>query len=316
MKTLCSRITIGGVSFRGVHEVIVKRSIFEPGAMATVKVPVTAVLRRSGTPPTRIETAQVINVGDAVTIELGYDGKLRTEFVGYVKLKNLKTPLEIECEDAFFKTRSVRVTCSGLNTLGGVLAMTGAPVAYAAPLTLSDFAVDNRPASWVLGRLKTDYGLAIWFDMAGRLYASEPYKVRGGAVKYSLRHNTIDEDELKFHRADDVKMTVKAICFLRDGTKLEATLGTGGGEKRLYFYDVESVGQLAALASAELKRHTYDGYSGKITAFLEPFAAPGMVASVVDEDYQERSGDYYVESTEVEFGTGGARRTVELGLRV
>ncbi len=316
MKVLTSRITVGGMAFRGVHQVNVRRSIFDLAATATIKVPVTAVLRQRDQPAVSIETAQVINVDDPVTIALGYDGQLNTEFVGYVKGKNLKTPLEIECEDAFYKTRSVSITHTGKTTLADLLAMTGAPVAHAASLTLADFPVDNKPASWVLGKLKTDYGLSIWFDMQGRLYASEPYKVRGGAVKYQLRHNTINEDDLKYHRADDVALTIKAICYMRDGKKVEAVIGNGGGEKTLYFYDVESEGELAALAAAELSRHTYDGYSGKITTFLQPYAEPGMIATLVDDVYSERDGNCYIESTEVDFGTGGGRRTVELGLRI
>ncbi len=316
MKVLTSRITVGGMSFKGVHEVNVKRSIFTLGATATIKVPVTAVLRQSGRPPTRVETAQVINPGDPVIIALGYDGQMYTEFIGYVKVKNLKTPLEIECEDAFYLTRSRSVTHAGEIPLSGLLAKCGAPVAYATPLLLKDFPVDNKPASWVLGKLKTDYGLAIWFDLQGRLYASEPYKVQGGMVRYGLRVNTINEDDLKFHRADDVAVTIKAICYLRDGTKIEAAIGTGGGEKTLYFYDVENASELAALANAELMRHTYDGYSGKLTTFLQPVAEPGMIASVADDAYRERGGNYYIESTEVDFGASGGRRIVGLGLKV
>ncbi len=315
MKVLTSKITIGGINFRGIHQVNVKRSIFTLGATATIKAPVTAVLLRSGLPPTSVETAKVINVGDPVTIALGYDGQLYTEFIGYVKVKNLKTPLEIECEDAFWLTRKRSVTHTGEISLAGLLRKCSAPVIYAAPLLLKDFPVDKKPASWVLGKLKTDYGLAIWFDMRGGLYASEPYKVQGDTVKYGLRVNTINEDDLKYHRADDVAVTIKAICYMRDGTKIEASIGTGGGEKTLYFYDVENVSELAALANAKLKHHTYDGYSGKLTTFLQPFAEPGMIASVVDDAYLERGGNYYIESTEVDFGTNGGRRIVELGLR-
>ncbi len=46
MYVLCSNITIGGKRFAGVHEVKIKRSIHLIGATASVKVPVTAVLRQ------------------------------------------------------------------------------------------------------------------------------------------------------------------------------------------------------------------------------------------------------------------------------
>ena len=316
MKVPCSKITIGEYAFYSIHHVTIKRSIFEIAATATIQVPVTAVIKQNGKALTYIETAQAVKVGDPVAIALGYDGVLHTEFIGYVKVLNLKTPLEIECEDAFYKTREVSVTSTGKTTLAEILTQTGVSVGYCATLRLEDFPVDNKPASWVLGKLKTDFGLSIWFDKTGKLYASEPYRVQGDVVKYHLRENTIDEDDLKFHRADDVKLKIKAVCIYRDGTKIEATIGTGDTEKTLYFYDVKDQSELALLADAELKRYSYDGYSGKIVAFLQPYAEPAMIANLVDPFYPERDGDYYIESTEVEFGTGGARRTLELGLKV
>ena len=84
-----SKITIGSKYFGGVHDIKIKRSIHTIGATASVKVPVTAVLRQTGTPPAYVETAQVIKAGDPVEIQLGYDGRLYTEFRGYVKLLNL-----------------------------------------------------------------------------------------------------------------------------------------------------------------------------------------------------------------------------------
>ena len=40
-----------------------------------------------------------------------------------------------------------------------------------------------------------------------------------------------------------------------------------------------------------------------------------MVASIEDKVYNERSGDYFIETVEVQFGTGGGRRVVELGIK-
>ena len=103
MFALCCEIKIGSISFKSVHDVKVKRSLYDLMATATIKVPVTAVLKHAGEPPTHIETAQAIKVGDKVEIKLGYDGSLNTEFIGYVKRLNYKVPLEIECEDEYYK---------------------------------------------------------------------------------------------------------------------------------------------------------------------------------------------------------------------
>lgn len=107
------------------------------------------------------------------------------------------------------------------------------------------------------------------------------------------------------------------MCYYKDGTKIEGEIGEEGGEtKTLYYYDVKDAKELKLLAQEELKRYSFDGYRGKIETFLIPFAVPGMVAELDDPIYQERSGSYYIESTEVTFGTSGARRKVEIGIKV
>ena len=64
MFVLCAEIKIGGVSFKSVHNVEIKRSLYSLAATAIVKVPVTAVLKHAGEPPTHIETAQAVKVGE------------------------------------------------------------------------------------------------------------------------------------------------------------------------------------------------------------------------------------------------------------
>ena len=234
-----------------------------------------------------------------------------------VLCQTTKTPLEILCEDAFYQCRKRGVTLSGKTTLADVISRCGLTAGYTAKLALESFQVPNKPVSWVLAKLKKDYGLAVFFDLEGRVYASEPFKTAGESVKYRLRYNVIKDDDLKYHLAEDVKLKIKAVCIYRDGTRVEAKIGAEDGtEKTMYFYDVKDQAELAALAASELKRHSYDGYSGKIQTFLVPFAAPCMLAELEDEVYGYRDGRYYIESVETPCGTGGARRTIEIGLKV
>lgn len=320
MFVLCCEIKIGSVAFKSVHDVQIKRSIYNLAAIAVIKVPVTAVLKRAGEPPTYIETAEAVKVGDPVEIRLGYDGQMNTEFVGYVKRLNYKIPLEIECEDEYYLTRSINCVFSKKETtlkqcLSTILP--GIKLGVCADLTLKNFVVNNKPGSWVLGILKKEYGLTVFFDLNGNLYAGKAHDVQGETVKYLLRYNVIKDDDLKFQLASDVKMKVKAICYYKDGTKIEGELGEDGGEnKTLYYYDVKDAKELKALAQEELKRYSFDGYRGKIETFLFPYALPGMVAQLEDEVYQERSGNYYIESVDVSFGMSGARRNVEIGIKV
>ena len=141
--------------------------------------------------------------------------------------------------------------------------------------------------------------------------------MQGETVKYRLRYNVIKDDELKYQLAEDVRLKVKAVCYYKDGTKIEGEIGEEGGEtKTLYYYDVKDAGELKTLAREELERYRFDGYRGRIETFLAPYALPGMVAQLDDPVYRERGGNYYIESTEVTFGTGGARRKIEIGIKV
>lgn len=316
MFRLCSKINIGGKLFDGVNDVSIKRSIYDLAATATIKVPVTAVLK-SKDETKQVETAKAIKVGDKVTIQLGYNDSFKPEFVGYVKSINLRTPLEIECEDEYYTTFNKNVTLSGKTTLGAIISKCGLTVGYVETLTLSNFEADARAVSWVLKELKTKYGLCIYFDLEGKLSAHAPAKVVSDPVRYKLRHNVISDDDLTYQRASDVKVSIKAMCVYEDGTEVEATAGVEGGEqKTLHFYNVEDKEELATLAKIELERLSYDGYRGKITTFLEPYAQPTMIAEVVDEIYNERDGRYLIESVDTTFGTSGARRQIEIGQKI
>lgn len=317
MFTLTSDIKIGKNTFPGIHEVVVKRSVNDVAATAVVKLPVTAVLHTSGKAPAQIEVAKAIRVGDAVRIRLGYDGDMRDEFIGYVKRLNLKTPLEVECEDAFYLARGRNVTLSGTKTLETVLAECGLNVARAESLTLKNFVVAAKSVAWVLMKLKKDYGLSVYFDFDGRVYAVRHGSVIGDTVRYLMRHNVVNDDKLQYMRKDDMKIYIKAVAFQKDGTKVEAKKGDESGTaKTLYFYGVTDMSELATLAQIELDRYSFDGYQGQITTFLQPFAAPGMVAQVRDNVYGQRSGTYFIESVETSFGMSGARRKVELGVKI
>ena len=237
-----------------------------------------------------------------------------------MKRLNYKVPLEIECEDEYYATRRVNCVFSGKETTLKQCLNTILPdlnIAYCVDLTLKNFVVNNKPGSWVLGFLKKEYGLAVFFDIDGNLYAGKAHEVQGETVKYRLRYNVIKDDELKYQLAEDVRLKVKAVCYYKDGTKIEGEIGEEGGEtKTIYYYDVKDAGELKALAREELERYRFDGYRGRIETFLAPYALPGMVAQLDDPVYRERGGNYYIESTEVTFGTGGARRKIEIGIKV
>lgn len=323
MFNLCSQIQIepgeGGnvFSFRAVNEVVIRRSIYELTATARIRIPVTAVVRQKDGSCYPVETVKQIGVGDKISIRLGYNDRLRTEFNGYISKINMTKPLEIECEDHFYPFRSRNVTLSGKTTLAEILDNCGLEVAFCEEVAISNFAIPNKPVSAVLNKLQTDYGLNIFFDLDGKLYAARSENIAGETVNYTLRYNVIDEDRLEFNRAEDRPMNIKAVCFKKNGQRLETVVGPEEATQRtLYFYDVTDMTELKLMAETELKRHCFDGFRGQMTTFLEPYAFPAMVARIKDPHYPEQDGEYYIESVETTFGLGGARRNIEIGIKV
>lgn len=320
MYVLNSDITIGEYAFQGVHEVTIQRSLNNLASTAVIKVPVSAVIHRTGESHSEDLVTNHIQVGDPVRIRLGYDPHLHEEFRGYVKSLNLKSPLEIVCEDAFYLTRYRRVTLSGTKTLQEVLQACSLTVAAAETLTLRNFVVKDKSVGGVLASLKTDYGLSVYFDLQGRVYAVRKDRAHSeDIVVYDLAQNIVDTDDLIYQKAEDIHISIRAIAYLRDGNKIVATKGVEDyPQQTLYFYNVADLTELSTLAEIELGRLAYDGYRGQLTAFLEPFAAPGMLAIVKDERYYDRVKDemYIIDSVETTFGQQGARRKVEIGRKI
>ena len=54
------------------------------------------------------------------------------------------------------------------------------------------------------------------------------------------------------------------------------------------------------------------GYEGSLTAFLVPFAEPSMAVQIEDPKYPARSGKYFIEGVEGEFGPGGGRQKIKI----
>lgn len=321
MKALTTHIQIGQFTFNYVNEVHIEKSTDVLGSKANIKIPVTAYLKNEGEKKTAVETAKQFSPGDFVTINMGYDSAFNEEFFGFVKRVNFTTPVEIECEDWVYMLRKRNYVKSWQQTtlsevLNYLIAGTGLTLSNNVPeVNFKNFQLNTNGAD-ALQKIKDEYGLTVYF-YGGELYAGLAYAVQRGTVKYRLRYNVIEDNNLTWRRAEDVELKIKAVCIRKDNTKIEAEVGDNDGDQRtLYFYDVENLSQLEQLAQEELQKYKYDGYEGKITTFLQPFCDIAYVAELEDTVYPERNGNYFVHTIEVKYGMNGARRIVHLGLKI
>lgn len=321
MYILGSNITIGKATFTRVNEVRIKKSIFSVSQTAIVRLPLIGVVKDQFGNLKQVNIAEQIAVGDKVTIGLGYNETLTREFTGKVSRINYRSPLEVECEDVYALRKAMLQKSWKSVALKDLLSEIGSGLFALADdipqITIENFTASDQSVLWVLEEIKSKYGLSIFFLPDGSLYAGLAFGYNAGTVKYDLRKNVINPDDLKWSDSKDVKLKINAICFTGDGKKIEAELGDKDGEIRtLHFFGVSDSEHLKKLAETEIEKYKYSGYRGQITAFLIPAADIGMTASVNDSVYPVRSGDYYIESTEVTYNTGGGRRKVQLGIKI
>jgi len=330
-------IRIGNYSFNAVNDVEIKRSNREIATSAIIKLPSTAVLRRGDQPPAKVETAQQFVEGDIVEIKMGYSGTNHTEFYGFVSNINQTTPVEIECEDFMYLLRQKQIQKSYENTtlkeaLNDIInqvvwADNGLPREMTLSNDIQVIDIDNFllasdegeavSRARALQHIKDTYGIAVYFNLDGELYAGLQYTQQLGTVIYGFGRNIIKEDDLRFVNADTRQIQIKAVNIKPDGTRTEVIVGDETGSSRtIFFWDVATEVQLKKLAQNELEKYKFDGYEGVLEAFLLPRAIPGMLAEIRNEVYPEKEGTYYIDSVQIKYGMNGARRFVEIGQRL
>lgn len=321
MYALTADITIGAYRFRAVHRVRIVKSIYSFVDTAIIEIPASARLKKAGDPQTQsVETAKQFQEGDKVSINLGYDGKLMNEFTGFVKRVNFTMPCQIECEGYSWQLRKDKITkLYKSTTIKEVLELitAGTDIKISPDIqdtTIAPFRIDAKNGTEVLDMLKKEAFQTVYF-IGDTLYVGlEELAQIDKSATYKLGWNTINDDNLKYRRPEDVKVQVNITYKDKKGKAKHKTVGQAGGITTgiSYGYAADEF-EMVKRAEQEAQKFRYAGYEGKVLAFLIPYAQPGYKADIIDEKYPERSGSYILESTEVDFGMSGARRLVGIG---
>ncbi len=322
-------IKIGNFRFSRSNSVEIRKSTHTIGATAIIKVPISAVIENQGEKSGEVEVQKAINVGDAVSILLGYhttdDDYEKTEFKGWVKKINPKIPLEIECEDNNYLLRKKTINKSWKSTtlqevLNEIVSDTDVELEGDIPeVDLKPFYIKNTDAAYALQKIADEYGLTIFFNSDQKMVVKWGYSFEEGSIDLILNGDdcNVINNNLEYRVADDVKLKVKGIGIQDDNTRIEVEVGDDDGALRtLYFYNIDNSASLTKLANQEIKKYKFDGYRGDLTCFLIPFCDPGYTVNITDSIFPDREGSYFVESTTLNYGSGGIRRKIELGIKV
>lgn len=265
-----------------------------------------------------------IKRGTEVKVQLGYNDNLQEEFRGYVKevLTN-NGAITIECEDALFLFRKTvkneQFTSITIKEIAEKLCsqVDGSyKVSCDYGITYEKFTINDATAYDVLKKLQEDTGANVWFDTINKVLHIHPaYIHKGGYVKYSM-HQNIESSSLEYRSAQDKKVEVIIETTDVKGKTTQVTSGTTGGERITKRIGNVSTGHAKEIADNVLKQHLYDGYKGSFTGWLIPYVEPTYTVEIIDQEYPDKTGKYYVVSVKTSFSPSGGVRTIEPGIKL
>jgi len=324
MFSLDYEIEIGAYKLKGVESVKIETSQDLLSDFCQITIP--GMIRGI---PYKVEDK--IKRGDQVTVKLGYDNGLKTEFKGYLKAIYPENHMKLECEDSVYLFRrkvasKVLTNVSVKKILEYVLSQVNPQIATPFTLVTSlsadsfkweKFTIHNATGFEVLDKLRQESGLMI-YARDSTLQVHLAFTENAGVnVTYDFEKNIEDTNELKYVKAQDIKTKVVVVGRTKKGAKLEGEAGESGGDVRtIQRPTISDKSTLENIAKEELKKLSYDGYKGEIISWLTPYCTTGYAAKVIDKDYPERAGKYYVMGTKIEFSQNGGIRTVSLGFKL
>ncbi|KAA2244568.1 hypothetical protein F0L74_00910 [Chitinophaga agrisoli] len=329
MFVLKCKMIIGDYKMETVTAVKIKKSIHSFVDTALITLPASSRLKTSTTNvPESVPTPARFQEGNKVEIWLGYDQEdaLHLEFTGFVRRVNAATPCVIECEGYSWQLGRKNVhwsTGKKPEKLKDLLAKLVSGTDITLSSSIPDMDVQQISEGDISGKaaldwLKKNLYLTVYFS-GKELYAGLAYlnEENNEKVGYQIGWNLVKDDELKFRKAEDIKLLVRMVSFNTRNRATKAEAGDSNGVVNTIFAQHNlTEAELKKMAEKNVKDLRYDGYEGKITGFLAPFALPGYGAVLKDPNYKEREGTYLIESTEVNFGNGGGRRLCELGRKI
>ena len=333
--TANAEITIGSIKIDGATEVEIEQSVDTIGGTAKITLP-RNLRRKAG--KTLLES---ISTGDRLTIRLGYNGKLNTEFTGYIAHIGDGTPLVLECDDDWYTfKKAAHITKSfksvSLKELLQFL-FPGYDIQCVDFTFSGGYIIRDVTPYTVVKKIKDEVGFCAKLDEEGKRITcfwaydfqgfgkhTYVFGTRNGTLLKELRDRrlapNIAANGLKFVRKEDRKLQITGKARQKGGTVITATVGSkdDDAEKRTMNFgsDVKTESELRQRIETELKNKSFDGYEGTITGFGTPQTMPGDTLALIDSENPDRNGEYLIKRVKVRFNASGFRRENELSYKI
>ena len=313
-------ITVGSYSIQTLDKVTIKRSVETLGNTAVIVLPRTVYNRTMG-----IESK--FNLDDPVTIKLGYDGKLETEFEGFLSFVSIEeSSITLECEDYIFfyrmglapkelKDKSVKEILKHVND--EISALSGKSLSLSCDLSnkYTYIIEEGETGLEVLNEIRRLTKTEIYME-GNTLYCHSQFSRESKKVAYDFSLN-IESADLKYKTADSTKFLVIGTGTGADGMPIVVKKGIkGGGVKRFSSTEIVDENNLQKEVEEAYNKEVYTGYEGSFNAWLVPYCDAGYAVTIEDSDKEYPKGSYYVLSVETTFSKAGGVRRISLGKKL
>ena len=192
-------------------------------------------------------------------------------------------------------------------------------------VNIGQFIINKASVAKSLEELYHKYGFYSYFDLPTSANANPILQVGFGAnavvtnvQTFGFQDNIIDYSNLLYQRADDIKLKVTAISIdSKTNAKIQVDVGDPDGEQRTFHTTNCSKADLTVFANLKLSQCKYEGYTGHFLTFGEPYVEFGDAVKLTNKAFPDTFlGTYSVVGVTREFGLGGYRQQIELGVRL
>lgn len=278
-----------------------------------------------------VNITEYIKRGDAIEIKLGYtEYDVTTVFQGYIKSVATGFPLTIECEDNawLLKQKTVKDLYYEKFNLSGFIKEHIPQIECATidDVSLGEIRINGEVTiAEVFEYLMKNYPVNFFFRN-GKLYGilnatSMMQDGVGKTVNFTYGKNVINADDLKYTKAEDLKIAVVAKHINRQNKKLEVKVPANAGQdyevRTFHCDDAKDENALKSYAEQRLKEYKVDKMEGNFTAFGVPFTEIGDTVKFKDKLYEERNNKtFVVDSVTYSFGQNGYRQKISIGSEI
>ena len=257
--------------------------------------------------------------GDKVEVLLGYNTKNEKRFFGFVRRVKMGIPVELECEgyasqlyDIIFNKTYSTVTVKQL--LKDLTAGTDIKLSTEIPeIPLKNIRFKNATGIQVLEYLKKEVSLAVYFNF-DELFVGTLFGKVQKRINVKIGWNTVKDDDFQERKVDkNLKIVVREKNAKGEVKRTKSDLKKYDNEKDVKIKADIRANFLKEIVNRLQRQEDYKGYEGNIQLFLVPYANKGMVIDLDGGMFPEKSGSYFINSVQGEFGMSGGRQTVQLG---